>query len=147
MEKIIPLLVHLQPPARFTRILLVRFSPYFVNPAEMGVINIQPSIGYRYAYRFTDGTLHNLAYYFDYDYSDGRDPTTYTLGLGRMIKEWKDNHSPGLLKSNTEKKKLIITDNRWGGGRMLEKWPHESHKACYDKIVVSLMFYCFVSVH
>ena len=43
---------------------------------------------YRLIYASDDKTLYDLAYYFEFDYEDGRDPKEYAVGLGEEILKW-----------------------------------------------------------
>ena len=63
-----------QPPAGGGRLRLDRFSPYFDEAEANGLVNVRPSDAYRHVYPFAPAALDRLAYYFDYDYADGRDP-------------------------------------------------------------------------
>jgi ribosomal peptide maturation radical SAM protein 1 len=88
MARIVPLLVHLHPPNVFIKVSLDRFSPYFINPAEYGMKNIRPGIAYKFVYPFSESDRRKIAYHFDFDYSDGRDPSSYVEGLRQVIDEW-----------------------------------------------------------
>jgi ribosomal peptide maturation radical SAM protein 1 len=92
MAEMIPALLHLQPPLPLGAGLvgLYRFSPYF------------------------DETLRRLAYHFDFDYADGRDPSTYTAPLFEMIQYWQANYCPGALTSVSNDSVLVIHDRRPG---------------------------------
>jgi ribosomal peptide maturation radical SAM protein 1 len=84
----VPLLHHLAPPSGFGRIHLDRFSPLFELWERYGLANVQPNFAYRSLYPIDRETLRDLAYYFDYDYVDGRNPETYTKGLAKELTNW-----------------------------------------------------------
>lgn len=116
MAKAIPILVHLQPPQGFGKIILDRFSPYFARPLENGLINVRPSIAYSHVYPLPEEELGKIAYHFDFDYSDGRDPATYTVGLTRQLVFWKKLWSgkyppPSLVKKHVGNL-VMIYDSR-----------------------------------
>jgi ribosomal peptide maturation radical SAM protein 1 len=90
MAMLVPKLVHLCPPAGFGRIVLDRFSPYFLEPAKYGISNVRPWVTYKYLYPFNDEDLSDIAYHFDFDYEDGRDPSDYTGDLENQLLLWKD---------------------------------------------------------
>ncbi|MGA3109066.1 MAG: RiPP maturation radical SAM C-methyltransferase [Candidatus Bathyarchaeia archaeon] len=88
MKRWVPLLYHLQPPGQFGSIHLDRFSPLFNFQKKFGIHNVRAARPYRLIYAFDDKTLYDLAYYFDFDYEDGRDPEEYAAGLGDEILKW-----------------------------------------------------------
>jgi ribosomal peptide maturation radical SAM protein 1 len=90
MAEIIPLLTHLHPPRGFGKITLDRFSPYFINPEQNNLANVRPWVAYRFLYpTLNKHDLFGIAYHFDFDYTDGRDPATYTKGLRQRLLDWK----------------------------------------------------------
>jgi ribosomal peptide maturation radical SAM protein 1 len=88
MASWVPLLYHLQPPLGFGSIHLDRFSPNFNFPNAFGIRNVRAAHQYRSIYPLEDRTLHDLAYYFDFDYEDGRNPEGYTSQLRDAILGW-----------------------------------------------------------
>jgi ribosomal peptide maturation radical SAM protein 1 len=88
MANWIPLLYHLQPPLGFGSIHLDRFSPYFNFPNSFGIRNVRAAHPYKSIYPLDDQTLYDLAYYFDFDYEDGRNPENYTNRFGDEILKW-----------------------------------------------------------
>ena len=61
------------PAVATGRVRLDRFSPYFQDPpAAHGMANPRPIPAFRYVYPFPDEVLARLAYYYEYDYADGR---------------------------------------------------------------------------
>lgn len=90
MAKLVPLITHLPPPDGLSTLVLDRFSPYFMDPQTNGIKNVRPWIAYKYIYPTLDNQdLYNIAYHFDFDYCDGRDPSSYTAELKRELKIWK----------------------------------------------------------
>jgi ribosomal peptide maturation radical SAM protein 1 len=89
MSRIVPLLVHLHPPEAFANITLDRFSPYFINQLQNGIKNVRPWMSYKFIYPLNEKDLQKIAYHFDFDYSDGRDPASYTAELKRQLFNWK----------------------------------------------------------
>ncbi len=84
----IPLLTHLQPPEHCGRIRLDRFSTLFESQRTLGIANVRPSLPYRLIYPLDQETLYGLAYHFDFDYLDGRNPDKYTAELADEILDW-----------------------------------------------------------
>jgi len=85
---LVPLLTHLQPPASCTPIRLDRFSPFFTKSEELGIRRLRPKPGYYYSYPLGRSELARLAYFFDFDYDDGRDPFSYLGPLQTAINDW-----------------------------------------------------------
>ena len=114
MAEMIPWLVHFQPPdyGEISRLRLDRFSPYFEQPEKHGIVNIRPSAAYRYIYPFSEDSLSRLAYHFDFDYSDGRNPATYTQVLNEAVKKWHSPTNTGSLLSLSLDSQIILYDTR-----------------------------------
>jgi ribosomal peptide maturation radical SAM protein 1 len=113
MSRVIPLLAHLQPPSYCIPVQLDRFSPYFNQSAEMGVTNVRPIDAYTYIFPFTGEKLRKLAYFFDFDFQDGRDPLSYAQVLIDQVLRWSQEASAGprldLYQSDAT---LIVADSR-----------------------------------
>ncbi len=86
--RLIPLITHLDPPAACTPIRLDRFSPFFGEPEALGVTRLRPAPAYYYVFPLTRRELAHLAYYFDFDYIDGRSPREYLGGVHREVQQW-----------------------------------------------------------
>jgi ribosomal peptide maturation radical SAM protein 1 len=70
MARLLPDVVHLQPPDSFGFVRIDRFSPYFDAPERYGIANLRPKP--EYFEIFPPWTDHEkLAYYFDGDYGSG----------------------------------------------------------------------------
>jgi ribosomal peptide maturation radical SAM protein 1 len=112
MAKMIPALVHLEPPTGAGPTVLLRFSPYFNDPEGWGITNVRPVSSYGLVYPFPETSLRRLATCFDFDYADGRDPSAYTAPLVEMIRYWQANYCPGALTSVSDGQSLVIHDRR-----------------------------------
>src|SRR5207248_2577495 len=89
---------HLQPPVSIGAIRLDRFSPNFTSATELGISNIRPDRSYGYVYALPEEDLSRLAYYFEHDYVDGRDPETYVSEAHAAVRRWhEDSASRGLV--------------------------------------------------
>jgi hypothetical protein len=111
MARIVSLLVHLHPPNVFIKLSLDRFSPYFFEPFRNGIINVRPSMAYSFVYPFNGEDLNKIAYHFDFDYNDGRDPSLYINCLkeevGRWWELWKGKEVPTLTQIRRENMTMI----------------------------------------
>jgi ribosomal peptide maturation radical SAM protein 1 len=116
MEDWIPLLHHMEPPGSFARIHLDRFSPLFESQKVYGISNVVASFPYRLIYPLEEKTLDDLAYYFDYDYEDGRNPEQYTAGLADEIMKWRNlwnrSSSRPVLDMSDTQRSITIHDTR-----------------------------------
>ena len=86
--ELIPLLAHLMPPSSCTPVRLDRFSPFHMNPAEFGFERVRPAIAYYYVFPLERRELSRLAYFFEFDYADGREPNSYLNRIREEISKW-----------------------------------------------------------
>ncbi len=90
MADLIPLLTHLEPPTGCAQIRLDRFSPLFNKAGESGLLRVRPTLAYYYVFPLGRRELARLAYFFDFDYKDGRRPETYIVPLQNEITKWRN---------------------------------------------------------
>jgi hypothetical protein len=86
-----------------------------MEPLKNGIMNVRPVITYRYIYPFCNTDIPKLAYHFDFDYSDGRDPYKYIRNLRHQILTWKGLWNDGeipVLSMYQSGERVIITDTR-----------------------------------
>jgi hypothetical protein len=118
MAALVPLLTHLPPPVACTPIRLDRFSPLFTRRQEMGLCRVRPTSAYYYVFPFDRRELERLAYFFDFDYADGRRPAAYLEPLQRAVGSWWEAHAlpeeerPRLDADWTTADNLTLTDTR-----------------------------------
>jgi ribosomal peptide maturation radical SAM protein 1 len=112
MAGLIESLYHLEPPDIYSPIRLDRFSPYFTKPDALGVRNVRPNRWYRHVYDLSEDELANLAYYFDFDYADGRHPDAYTGDVRAAVRNWRASSGKRLLLYTDEGDRLVIWDFR-----------------------------------
>jgi len=90
--ELVPLLTHLAPPAGCTALRLDRFSPFHSNPTDFGIERVRPAVAYYYVFPLGRHELARLAYFFEFDYADGRDPKSYINRLQDEIVKWLNAH-------------------------------------------------------
>lgn len=112
MAELLPLLAHLTPPIGITQIRLDRFSPNFNNVAGMGFINVKPFPSYRYVYPLDEEALRNLAYFFTYEYADGRNPSGYARPVVEAVTNWWRVHERSALFYVDNGRAMLIWDLR-----------------------------------
>jgi ribosomal peptide maturation radical SAM protein 1 len=78
------LLDHLPPPTGAFPIRMDRFSPNFVRWREKGFTTIAPMPAYGHVYPFSEDTLHQAAYYFQYQHPQLAD----AIEAGRKWMDW-----------------------------------------------------------
>jgi ribosomal peptide maturation radical SAM protein 1 len=133
MARLIPLLAHLPPPEMAAPIRLDRFSPFFDDPAAFGMTNVRPAPAYADVYGGSRESLARLAYYFEFDYADGRDVATYTADAVAAVRRWRAAHEGSdLCILSTDAGQLVI-DRRPGAPRpflVLTGVERTVHEAC-----------------
>jgi ribosomal peptide maturation radical SAM protein 1 len=88
MAELIPLLVHLPPPAFCIRVRMDRFSPLYEQARAFVLRNVRAMEAYSYVYPLPESDLRNLAYFFEFDYGDGRTPVQYAQPVIAAIEQW-----------------------------------------------------------
>ena len=98
LAELLPSLYHLTPPRGVGRVRSDRFSPYFTHPEKHGITNLRPGDAFAYVFPFPRDALAGLAYYFDFDYADGRRVNDYVGPLLERIATWRElagtRHAP-----------------------------------------------------
>lgn len=92
VAELIPLLTHLSPPAACSPFRLDRFSPLYEQSGMMGLTSVRPSRNYYYVFPLGRRDLARLAYYFEFDFADGRDPARYASAMSREVHAWLRLH-------------------------------------------------------
>lgn len=112
MAKLAPLLTHLPPPDHVTLVRLDRFSPLFAESDEFGLLNVRPARAYADVYGEPVDALRSLAYYFDFEYADGRDVHGYTRDLAHAVRDWLDMYDGSDLATIDGHDALLLIDTR-----------------------------------
>lgn len=103
----------LEPPKGCGTIRLDRFSPYFNDFEEFGLTHVRPMAAYKYLYPFPKKNLKKIAYYFEFKYRPGMDPTGYADEAIEIVKDWQKNPEKGSLKSIvSDDNRLFLADTR-----------------------------------
>ena len=89
MADLLPSLYHLAPPLAAGRVRMDRFAPYFEDPAAHGMTNPRPNRAFGYVYPFPREVLKRMAYYYEYDYADGRNPLDYATPVLEAAETWQ----------------------------------------------------------
>jgi ribosomal peptide maturation radical SAM protein 1 len=90
MAALMPSLVHLPPPGASGPIQLQRFSPYWRDPGGHGVRNLRHHWAFDFAYAaLPPEERSRLAYFFEFDYGDGRVPSRYVDDVVEQVAHWQ----------------------------------------------------------
>lgn len=123
MYTLIPSICHLHPPMDLSPVVLVRFSPMFVESAQWDLENVRAHHGYRAVYPFGPDDLNSLAYFFEADDPGVDVRSSYIDPLRRQVdawkSAWKQAHPPGLTYETDAAGRVIIRDDR--PGRAVER--------------------------
>lgn len=103
---------HLQPPGAVARIRLDRFSPNFNQAEQFGLVEVKPFWIYTMIYPFPIEVVGNLAYFFNFQYRDGRNPHEYAKRAIDGAQAWKEKRSGDLLMYVNEQGELMVQDTR-----------------------------------
>jgi ribosomal peptide maturation radical SAM protein 1 len=115
MQKLIPKIVHLNPPAGYGHIRFDRFSRYRTDPGIYGITRMTPLPAYRYVYHTLTGQdLDDLAVYFEAEYAD--DSVNYMRSLDAVLKEWH-TRSDAMLDVFPAPESIRIEDTRTTGNK------------------------------
>lgn len=112
MAEMIPLLTHLQPPQAGSQIRIDRFSPNFNQSEELGFKRVSPYPAYGHVYPLTPAAISNLAYFFEFEYAEPRDVSSYARPLQREIVRWQKCHENSFLFWIERGDRMLIWDSR-----------------------------------
>lgn len=133
MAPVIDSITHLQPPTGFGKIRLDRFSPNFTSAAEMGLCNVRPDRSYELIYDLPADQLSGLAYYFEHDYEDGRDPNDYFADSELAARRWVTGHNRDGLLYVDHGDQLAVWDFRPRARQLLtilDTWQRDVYLHC-----------------
>lgn len=135
-ERMLPLIdaiAFLDPPTAYGPIRLDRFSPYHADPQQFGLTNVRPQAPYRFLYPDA-ASLTRIAYYFDFDYADGRMPLQYAQSALARVQRWMDAGPQGGVWLVGAGERSITLLRHDAGGRQntfeLEGWQADLYKEC-----------------
>jgi ribosomal peptide maturation radical SAM protein 1 len=123
----------LDPPGGYGAVRLDRFSPYHEDPERHGIVNVRPMTPYASLYPFGTDAQMRIAYYFDYDYADGRHPPSYAQAVVDRVVEWMGDQDRGNLRRlGHGAGELTLVDERPGREKevRLAGWQALAYDAC-----------------
>lgn len=88
IQRLIPLLTHLDPPFGGGHIHFDRFSAYWADPASYGITRLRPSCANRTIYHIlTEEDLNQMVYHFDAEYVDVSD--VFAKDMEQAVNAWR----------------------------------------------------------
>jgi ribosomal peptide maturation radical SAM protein 1 len=103
----------LAPPTACGPVRMDRFSPYYESPLQFGMTHVRPMIAYKHLYPFSDESLRQIAYYFDYDYAPEVDPRGAPEKVIRFVEQWQQEPERGCLTAvERGDDSLVLVDTR-----------------------------------
>jgi len=120
----IPLLTHLDPPSRCSKISFDRFSPYFDHPKEFGIRNLRPAPIYTDIYPKELIHSEDIAYHFVGDIDSALvDSPSLLRKLTITVEKWIDKSSadtrPVLCVAESEKG-FVVIDTRFSDAPLID---------------------------
>jgi ribosomal peptide maturation radical SAM protein 1 len=89
-EQVILSVEHLCPPRYCGPIRFDRFSPYFTDPARLGISNLRPYPSYRFIYpTLNERDLFDIAYFFVGEFEGQTEVDSYTRAVRNAVIEWR----------------------------------------------------------
>lgn len=112
MARLVPRLGHLPPPHGGNPIRLDRFSPNFTQSDQLGFKDVEPYPAYGFVYDLPEEALGNMAYYFTYEYKDGRRVPEYVAPLAATLPQWQEEYEGSDLLAVDKGEHLLLLDFR-----------------------------------
>ena len=113
MAALVPLICHLQPPARCSEIRLDRFSPNFEQAQEIGFSNVRPCEAYFDVHPgLPREAVTDLAYFFEADSSVTKTLPDYTRSLLAAVDGWRASHTSSRLVFIDVDRRVVVFDSR-----------------------------------
>lgn len=104
----------LDPAGACGPVRLDRFSPYFEASSAFGITNVRPLSTYHHLYPEAGEALHDIAYYFDYDYEESVDPGDCAADVIAYVAEWAARpEREALWCREADDGALVIRDERF----------------------------------
>ncbi len=117
IPELIKHLSHLNAPSGPTVLQMQRFSKYFNNPEQYGIVNMRHYWSYDYAFSgLSKEERDHIAYFFQYEYQDGHDIWEYAQPLSDAVEWWRDCYynSETTLEFIREEEGIFVLDTRYG---------------------------------
>jgi ribosomal peptide maturation radical SAM protein 1 len=112
MPELISHIIHLPPPIAASTLRIDRYSPLFEKASHETIARIRPHSAYESIFDSSDVNIERLAYYFEIDYQDGRQPHCYTEELVRGCRKWQESWHEAFLFYLIVDTNVIVADGR-----------------------------------
>ena len=95
MERLLPAIRFLEPPATCAPFRLDRYSEYAERAKEFGLRDVRPLLPYRYLYPFPEASLRRIAYSFEYTQTRDEKLTAAVARVQAQAAEWRSDPERG----------------------------------------------------
>jgi ribosomal peptide maturation radical SAM protein 1 len=119
---LLPLLRHLCPPLSLNLVSIDRFSPYFDEPGQFAITDLEPMEAYAEVFP-EHADLDRMAYHFEAEYPSGsRDALPLMTDLNREVQRWHEawqgdpRNRPALTVNRVAHGRYVLVDTRALGG-------------------------------
>ncbi len=119
-------ITHLRPPYSIAPVRLDRFSPYYCEAGASGITNVRPARALSYIYALPESELSGMAYHFDFDYADRREPDRYVGAMKNAVERWRRLEMEAFFYALPWGDRLLFWDGR--NGAEPEDWLLEPGK-------------------
>lgn len=133
MVRLLESVTFLDPPTAYGPIRLDRFSPFHEDPAAFGMVNVRPMEPYRHLYPVPPESLARIAYYFEFDYEDGREAASVAGPAVEFVRSWMADGRRGDLWVFPDGDGGVVVDDRRPGSAgttRLSGWRAAVFEAC-----------------
>lgn len=103
---------HLKPPHRTSLIRIDRFSTYFTDPNKYKLEPIRPGRAYRHVYAFPEGSLKQIAYFYQSEAIERKRGGRAFKMLQDAVDGWQRAYPSSFLLAIPRRKSLIVIDTR-----------------------------------
>ena len=124
-------LLHLTPPNALCPVRLDRFSPYFAESEVHGISRIRPARALSYIFPLPPQELSRIAYHFDFDFNDGRNPHHYIGALDEAVRDWTAHEHERFFYAFRWRGRLILWDTRHSSPGALHVLP-DGERVIYE---------------
>jgi len=103
---------HLPPPVKCGSFRLDRFSPFFRDSSDYGLVDVRPFEIFRFIYPLPPERISNLVYFFQFEYENPAISPDMTGKLEEKVEMWRKNRGGKLEKTYKNHDEMILDDTR-----------------------------------
>jgi ribosomal peptide maturation radical SAM protein 1 len=136
MAELFPTLCHLPAPTGKGAVRLDRFSPYWRSPQSYGLKDLRPFWSHDLVYApLPEKARSQIAYYFDYEHEDGRQPYVYSRAALTAVLDWMVayHNRHVTLEVQEQAGAALVLDSRGSGEP--QRFPLDESEAALLKVL------------